>query len=263
MANQQPLVEQLQAFKEFLVSYATGAGVDDPEEYKAFRKGIVDNPALKAVAPEFLRSCRDVNDFWSYIKSHAPTYAERRETLREAFAPLFEVAESDLGSPADEDVAATLKRFESDSVHKLWARALERRESDPEGAITLARTLLETVCKHILDENQATYPSDSDLPKLYKETSKLLNIAPSQHSEDIFKQILGGCTAVVEGLGALRNRLSDAHGQGKRPVRPAARHAELAVNLSGTLATFIVLTYNARKSDAPADTNPPPRKHNG
>jgi hypothetical protein len=40
-----------------------------------------------------------------------------------------------------------------------------------------------------------------------------------------FRQILGGCRAVVEGLAALRNRLSDANGQGKRlfnrlPVTP-------------------------------------------
>jgi hypothetical protein len=29
----------------------------------------------------------------------------------------------------------------------------------------------------------------------------------------------------------LRNRLGDAHGQGKRPVKPLPRHAELTVNM--------------------------------
>jgi hypothetical protein len=119
---------------------------------------------------------------------------------------------------------------------------MERRENDPEGAVTLARTLLESVCKHILDGRGITYKNDSDLPTLYKATSQCLNIAPSQHSEDIFKRILGGCTAVVEGLGALRNRLSDAHGTGKLSVKPAVRHAELAVNLSGAVAQFLVAT---------------------
>jgi hypothetical protein len=89
------------------------------------------------------------------------------------------------------------------------------------------------------------YEADSDLPGLYKMAAKSLNIAPSQHSEPVFKQILGGCTAVVEGLGALRNRLSDAHGQGKRPVKPATRHAELAVNLAGAIAMFLVATHDA------------------
>jgi hypothetical protein len=76
--------------------------------------------------------------------------------------------------------------------------------------------------------------------------AKTLNIAPSQHSESIFQQILGGCTAIVESLGAMRNRLSDAHGQGKKPVKPAPRHAELAVNLAGAMATFLVSTHQAR-----------------
>ena len=119
---------------------------------------------------------------------------------------------------------------------------MERRENDPEGAVTLARTLLESVCKHILDERGTPYKQDADLPALYKATSTELNIAPSQHSEPIFKQILGGCTAVVEGLGALRNRLGDAHGQGRLSVKPAPRHAELAVNLSGAVAQFLVAT---------------------
>lgn len=85
-----------------------------------------------------------------------------------------------------------------------------RRAEDPAGAITTARTLLETVCKHILDDLKEEYPTDADLPKLYKITAEKLNLAPSQHSAAVFKQILGGCTSVVEGLGALRNRLGSA-----------------------------------------------------
>lgn len=91
------------------------------------------------------------------------------------------------------------------------------------------------------------YDDAVDLPKLYKETAKVLNLAPSQHTEEVFKQILGGCTAVIEGLGTLRNRLSDAHGKGKVGVKPASRHAELAVNLSGSLASYLLATWETRK----------------
>jgi hypothetical protein len=62
----------------------------------------------------------------------------------------------------------------------------------------------------------------------------------------VFKQIIGGCTAVVEGLGALRNRLSDSHGKGKVAAKPAPRHAELAVNLAGSLALYLLATHTAR-----------------
>jgi hypothetical protein len=72
----------------------------------------------------------------------------------------------------------------------------------------------------------------------------------SQHTEPIFKQILGGCTSVVEGLGALRNRLSDSHGKGLKRVKPDTRHAELAVNLAGSMATFLVETWEHLKDQS-------------
>ena len=104
------------------------------------------------------------------------------------------------------------------------------------------------MCKHILDEAGTKYDDTPDLNKLYRQTAVLLNLAPSQHTVQVFKQILGGCTAVVEGLGALRNRLSDSHGTGKIAVKPAPRHAELAVNLAGSLALYLLSTWEAKSS---------------
>ena len=130
----------------------------------------------------------------------------------------------------------------------VWEKALYRRKLDPDGAITAARTLLETVCKHILDENGIEYNNKTDLPQLYHLVSVELCLSPSQYTENVFKQILGGCSAIVNGLGTLRNRLGDAHGQGKKPVRAAARHAELAVNLAGSVALFLVETWESRNS---------------
>ncbi|HEV8614896.1 MAG TPA: abortive infection family protein [Methylomirabilota bacterium] len=49
-----------------------------------------------------------------------------------------------------------------------------------------------------------------------------------------------------EGLGSLRNRLSDSHGRGKAGPKPASRHAELAVNLAGAVATFLMATWKER-----------------
>ena len=124
---------------------------------------------------------------------------------------------------------------------------LARRTSDPEGAITLARTLLETVTKRILDEMGETYADKDDLPKLYSNAAKALNLAPSQHTEEPIKAILGGAMALVNGVGTLRNRLSDSHGRGgKLPVKPSPRHANLAVNTAGTIATFLVETHLER-----------------
>ena len=76
-----------------------------------------------------------------------------------------------------------------------------------------------------------------------------LNLSPGAHEERVFRQILGGCHAVVEGLGTLRNRLGDAHGSGRQRVRPSTRHAELAVNLAGAMSTFLIETHKARRGE--------------
>ena len=131
-----------------------------------------------------------------------------------------------------------------------WNKALGRRTSDPAGAITAARSLLESVCKHLLEDSdgKAAYGVNDDLPKLYRLVSERLNLAPSQHSEDAFKRILGGATSVVEGLGTLRNKVGDAHAAGRKQVNPSARHAALAVNMAGSMALFLIETAMERDS---------------
>lgn len=150
--------------------------------------------------------------------------------------------------PADELISQVLSSFDESGVHHAWQKALDRRTSDPEGAITAAKTLLETVCKHIIDEVGQGYGDNDDLPKLYAAAAECLQLAPTQHTEKVFKSILGNCQSIVGNLAGLRNKLGDSHGQGKHHVRPAARHAELAVNLAGSVAMFLISTWNARKA---------------
>lgn len=165
-------------------------------------------------------------------------------------SPFYSVKPVPTGSPADESISAALAAFDPTHVHERWTMAMERRASEPAGAITLARTLLEDVCKWILDQAGNTWQETDDLPTLYRKLSKVLKLAPDDHTEQIFKQILGSCQSVVESLGALRNKLSDAHSPGPKRARPQARHAELAVNLAGAMATFLVATWEARRVDA-------------
>lgn len=164
-------------------------------------------------------------------------------------SPLYAVAAHDIGSPADAAISSTLERFDPDHIHARWTAALDRRSTDPAGAITLARTLLEDVCRWLLDELGDKAAEAGDLPTLYRKLAKALKLAPDDHSEQVFKQILGSCQQVVEQLGALRNKLGDAHGGGPRRAKPAPRHAQLAVNLAGSMATFLVATWEARKAN--------------
>ncbi len=133
--------------------------------------------------------------------------------------------------------------FDEEHIHKQWKKALERKKNDPEGAITTARTLIESILKYILDEKKITYNENSDLSEIYKEVAKSLKLAPEQHQEQIFKQILGGANGIISGIGSLRNKLGDAHGKAKTSIKPKERHSELAVNIAGTMALFLYKTF--------------------
>ena len=236
-----------------LIASATGGGFDGGDSaYQELRGFFASRTDTKSKLPDFVRRCRDLGQFWGFVKYERGTYAERRSLLWDAFHPLIEYLETQDRSPGVAPISATLEAFDPDHVHAAWQKALDRRAADPEGAITAARTLLETVCKYVLDDTGAPYPDAADLPKLWALAAEQLNLAPHQHQEGVFKAILGNCQAVVNNLGAIRNRVGDAHGQGRRPVKPKARHAELAVNLAGTMAAFLVATWKERNGDAGA-----------
>lgn len=246
MNSIQQLLEELESLKNILVARATGEGADEAE-YHRLRHQMTTSTLVKDRLPRFVRTCRTLGEFWPYIKQQDGTYAGRRRYIAEQFDMVLTFLEQQATTPGDEPIGQMLNKLDAPHVAAAWQKALERRTSDPTGAITSARTLIETVCKHILDEQTIAYSDTDDLPKLYRLTADSLNLSPSQHTEKLFRQILGGCQTVVEGLGAMRNRHSDAHGTGKKGVRPAPRHAELAVNLAGTMATFLLATWESKQ----------------
>ena len=237
------LLTKVESLKLMLCARVTSNGVVDENEYIKLRRELMGLPQIAKQLPQFLHICRSLDDFWNFIKPKLKTYDERREFLSVEFVPLLKYLESETASSGDATITNSLEAISPEYIQDVWHKALERRSSDSEGAITLARTLLESVCKHILDSSDAVYDETTDLPKLYKLTAKQLNLSPSQHTEEVFKQILGGCQSVVEGLGSLRNKHSDAHGKSAKAVKPAPRHAELAVNLSGAMASFLLQTH--------------------
>lgn len=242
MASQRELSEKVETLRNLLVSYATG-GPGEDHVYKELRTELLAEPDLKDQLPRFVRTCQDLRQFWEFIKGEFSTYRERRSYLWGEFKPIINMLENGRVTPSDEGITSIVEKVDSDTIIEGWRKALDRRFDDPEGAITAARSLIESVCKHILDEANIEYENDAPLPRLYRLAAETLNIAPSQQVENILRQILGGVTAVVEGLGALRSRMGDAHGRGKDNMRPQTHYAELAVNLAGAVASFLITTW--------------------
>ncbi|GBO54227.1 abortive phage resistance protein [Pseudanabaena sp. lw0831] len=242
-------LEKVRQLQNILIARATHEDTKD-DDYSILRLELLRDSTVRDLLPQFVRTCDELSKFWGFIKSKFSTYQERKNFIWEEFGSLIISLEQNIiaAQPADDDISTILVEFDTEHVHIAWQKALERRDEDPEAAITMARTLLESVCKHILDDASIAYSDKDDLLKLYRETAKQLNMAPEQHQEEVFKQILSGCFSVIHGLGTLRNKLSDAHGKGKKAIKPSPRHTTLAVNLAGSMAAFLVTTWEERVS---------------
>lgn len=240
-------LEKAEYLQNIMIAMATGRACDGGH-YKELRRLFLDNHNTRQLLPRFVRTNRNLEQFWQFIKAKSDNYAGRRELLWNEFQPLLEYLEPQTKSPAEKPITDKLQFFNQEKIYDAWSRALGRKDDDPEGAITAVRTLLESVCKYILDECGIEYKNNVELHQLYSMAAKELNLSPDQHNEKIFKQILGGCSGIVNGLGSLRNAFGDAHGKGKNFVKPAPRHAELAVNLAGTVAVFLMTTFEEKSN---------------
>lgn len=240
--------DRAEYLQNMLLARSTG-GVADDNHYIQMRSALMSNPNYGELLPRWIKTNRNLDQFWQFIKNKFPSYAERRTFLYEELNPLINYLETKQTLPAARSIDEILSKFDLDGIHIAWQKALERKQADPEGAITISRSILESVCKHILHGLKVEFnETNIELSELYKATAKELNLSPDQHTEKVFKQILGGCSGIVNGLGTLRNKLGDAHGAGPHPTKPKPRHAELAVNLAGTMAIFLIQTYEAKRT---------------
>lgn len=240
--------EKSEYLQHILISVATGRGEDKYEsEYVDLRRHFLSHQECKNLLPEFVRRNRDLSQFWTFIQQKKG-YAARKAFIWDEFSKLLKYLEQMEKNPVSDRLSSkTPQEFGANTIREQIQKGLERIGNDPDGALTIARTILESTCKFIADERGVEYAEDIKLPLLYKKIARELNLSPDRRYEKIFKQILSGCSGIVTGLGRLRTKLGDAHGQGVEPVKPVSRHAELAVCLAGSMAIFLLKTHEAEQ----------------
>jgi len=224
------------------------------KDYGDIRLRLLKDKETAPLVPQFIKSGRSHDELKAHLSGIAAgdgSYAVRRRYVAEQLAPLLDYIEAKIigsdAAPHQEGVADSLSSLDSAEVTELWAKAIQRCESDPEGAITAARSLIESTCKHILDVSWVSYEDSDDAPTLYKKVSKELNLAPDQHAEAMFKRTLSGAVNVVNGLSGIANQYGDRHGGGVGRGKASPRHARLVVNAAGTITAFLVDTWVERK----------------
>lgn len=143
-----------------------------------------------------------------------------------------------------------LDNLNNPDVIREHLRRIERALADQDAsqAIGSAKELVESTAKLVLRSRNVEPGRSDDLPKLVKDAQFCLGVHSSSPSsaadgQQSTKRILGGLSAVVVGLGELRNAgYGTGHGHSEARVGLYPRHAHLAVSAARAWCEFMLDT---------------------
>lgn len=139
-------------------------------------------------------------------------------------------------------VAATLN---SDSLYEDLRRLERIGDGEPGEAIALAKEIVESCCKLILDDRKLKYSEKAEIPELLKLLRKEIKIMPDGIDENAkgakeIKGILTSLGNIAHSLAPLRNAYGKGHGRGRDFKGLQPRHARLAIGAASTFVDFVL-----------------------
>lgn len=149
----------------------------------------------------------------------------------------------------DRELEGILTSFDAEHVSRFWKKALARKANDPDGAITAARSMLESACKHVLTDKGVEFKPKAKLPNLFSNTLDALKLLPSQQTDEEIRKVMGNCQSIVSGLALIRNDIGDAHGKIAGENVADSVHAEFVVNLAASVAMLILGKYSKQQDN--------------
>lgn len=124
--------------------------------------------------------------------------------------------------------------------------AVEAALDDNTGLVfDFARTLVESVCRTILDERGIAYGSDDDLPRLFRTVASSLPLLPVAASAEVearqsLAKTLNGLSTAIQGICELRNAYGFAsHGSGVARPQFDSAQGLLAAQAADTIVGFL------------------------
>jgi hypothetical protein len=118
----------------------------------------------------------------------------------------------------------------------------------------LAKTLIESVCRAILQARNVFFADDDNLPRLFRETTARLPFLPPAASDSVearrsLEQTLGGLHTAVQGICELRNKCGFAS-HGSAQARPALESVQalLAARCADAIIGFLYQVHRDEQS---------------
>lgn len=235
-------IEKLRLLQSIVLAVAEGKEVDEAA-YRKQRSNLIES-SVGDQLPPVVKDFDDTGEMRQFFKQIGTKFFCKLYVLEE-FLPLVDNLNAMSSKVIADSLLYALKNFDYAVINQYFQDALALRGTKPYLAITVAISLLETVCIFILESMNNRTPNG--LNRLYKATSKILKLAPDDDTDKILNSLFKNCNGIVSSLGEFRNKASGAHGQSGASIRPLSRHSTLALNLAGSMSVFLLETYLSRK----------------
>ncbi|WEE35632.1 abortive infection family protein [Lactiplantibacillus paraplantarum] len=126
-----------------------------------------------------------------------------------------------------------------DEVNELSKKAIDALKSgDLDSVITKSRTVLETTFTTILNRHHIKYKDDGNLSAYKGDTFKELGLKINQSTNPRFREMISGMNKIVDAIGRMRNKDSDAHASNEK-VALSFEECELVLNTALSLSIYI------------------------
>lgn len=150
--------------------------------------------------------------------------------------------------PAEAPFNPLSAAFSSEYLSAQITTMEKAQDENPTEAIGMAKELIESCCKTIMQERAVSYDQAWQFDKLVSETLNLMglkakNVDTSEPEIEAVKKMLGSLRTIAESVNHLRNSHGGGHGKPADFQALSPRYAHLAVGSSTTFVRFLWETH--------------------
>ena len=142
-------------------------------------------------------------------------------------------------------IKAVAASLDSDNLYEDLRRLERIGDSEPGETIALAKEIVESCCKLILDDRGVSYRARAEYPELLKLLRQEVKIMPDGIGEGAkaykeIREVLASLGRIAHALGPIRNAYGKGHGRGREFKGLEPRHARLAIGAASTFVDFVL-----------------------
>ena len=148
-------------------------------------------------------------------------------------------------------IKAVAASLDSDNLYEDLRRLERVGDREPGEAIALAKEIVESCCKLILDDRGVPYRERADIPELLKLLRPEIRIMPDGIDENAkaskeIREVLTSLGKIAHSLGPIRNAYGKGYGRGRDFKGLEPRHARLAIGAASTFVDFVLDRHLSR-----------------